>query len=88
MPMLKMAVAIAFIVFGAVAIFMGLFVTIGAMSAGEIAYSAGEGAAKVITRYRQADAPDDFWRAVGLLGVLPLVLGGLGIWFGRRQFRS
>ncbi len=88
MPLLKMALPIGLIVFGAIAAFMGFVVLVSALRAGELTYIYGPEGAPKTERVTQAQDPDAFWRSVGLMGGLPLLLGGAAVWYGRRMMRG
>lgn len=88
MPMLKMVLPIGLIIFGAIGAFMGFVVLVNSLRTGEISYAYGSGATRIAERAVKAEIPDAYWRAVGLMGGLPLFLGGAAVWYGRRMMRG
>ena len=75
------------IFFCAVAVFMGVAVTISALVNGSISYSFGEGRDLVTKTATLAAEPGAFWQRLALIGFLPIVLGLAGLWWGRREIR-
>ncbi len=87
MPMLKAGLAVGAIVIGAIATFMGFTLIVTALTGDEITYTygpPGEVVKETITR--AADAAR-YWQLVGLLGVLPIVLGLIGVRWGWNTIR-
>ena len=80
----KLAFCAMLILFGGVAMFLGAATGYLALTSGEITFTSVSGSHTV---RRAADAAQ-FWRSVGLGGVLPLIGGALVLWYGRRRFRS
>lgn len=72
--------------FGAVGVFMGGVVTINAFARGAITYTFQDGAGLVTRTATMAAEPEIFWQRLAIIGVLPIVVGLIGLWWGRRQF--
>ncbi len=78
MSMFKAGLAVGAIVIGGIAALMGITLLITALGADEITYTygqAGELVKQTVTRTGDAAR---YWQLVGLLGVLPVVLGLVG----------
>lgn len=73
MPMLRAGMAVAALLLGAIAAFLGVVVTVSALSTGAISVSYGS-VSETITR--TADAAR-YWQFVMMLGLAPAVLGAL-----------
>lgn len=87
MPMSRILILAALIFLSAVAVFMGLSVTVSALVNGSITYSFGTGADLVTRTATRAGEPDAFWSRLAVLGLLPIALGAVGIWWGQRVMR-
>lgn len=83
--MLRFVFLAGLVFLGGVALFVGAVVTGSALSNGVIDYSYGAGSHAVRHTVTRAGDPEGFWRGVGLLGGLPMLLGALSIWWGRRE---
>ncbi len=82
MSMFKAGLAVGAIVIGGIAALMGITLLITALGADEITYTygqAGELVKQTVTRTGDAAR---YWQLVGLLGVLPVVLGLVGLRWG------
>ncbi len=88
MPLVRLIFPLGLVVFGAVAVFMGVVVLFSGLKAGEIGWTSGPAEAAKETRVRRADDPYSFWRSMGLGGGLPLCLGFGAVVAGRRMLRS
>lgn len=87
MTMMRAGMAVALVIIGGCAAFLGAVVLISGLSTGSIALSYGEGAratSEVVTR--SADAAR-FMRLLLALGAAPLALGSLAAWWGWRTLR-
>lgn len=85
MTVLRIAILIMLIVLGGVGVLFGGVTTIGMLSSGEVAYTVPQTGGVVARTVSRAGEPDAFWRLFGLLGLLPLVLGGAAAWYGWRS---
>lgn len=83
--MLRFALAMGLLLFGAGAAFMGLAVTVSALGTGEVTMISGPSGAAVTQSWSRATDPDAFWRTVALFGALPLVLGLAAVFTGRQM---
>jgi hypothetical protein len=68
------------VLFGIIAVFLGVVTGYAALQSGELTYVSGRGTATIA---RLAD-PSGFWRGVALASVLPIAGGIAAVWFGRR----
>jgi hypothetical protein len=68
------------VLFGVIAVFLGVVTGYSALQTGELTYVSGKSSATVA---RLAD-PSGFWRGVVLASALPIVGGIAAVWFGRR----
>ena len=78
--------ALAF--FAAVAMFIGVVVMITSLQNGAITWSytsSGKGITETISR--AADAAR-FWKLFATMGIVPLVLGAIAMWFSVRKLRD
>ena len=76
------------VLFGGAAVLIGAVMTYSALSSGMVMVSytaSGKAVAETVLR---ASDPDRFWRYVGFIGVLPLVLGAGAAWFGVHKIRG
>ncbi len=88
MPMSRFLILAGLIFFSAVGVFMGCAVTLSALAKGSISYSFGEGKDIVTRTATLAGDPTAFWQRLALIGILPILLGAAGVWWGRRQLRT
>ncbi len=88
MPMLRLAVAIGMMGLGAIAVFMGLSVLIVSLSNDSITYRYSRDGAEVADSIDRATDPSGYWRAIGLMGGLPTLLGLVGVLYGRRVLKG
>jgi hypothetical protein len=86
--LLRFVLLIGTVFLSAVAVFMGAVVTAAALKLQAIHYSFDAGSQAVKRVITLAEDPAGFWQALALLGVLPMVLGIAGIWWGRRTLRA
>lgn len=76
------------VLFGGASVLIGAVMSFSALSSGMVIISyTADGKAVAETVLRSADS-DRFWRYVGFIGVLPLVLGAATTWFGLRKLRG
>lgn len=87
MPISRTLILGALIFFGAVAMFMGLSVTISALVNGSITYSFGSGADLVTRTATRTGEPDVYWTRLAVLGLMPVALGAAGVWWARHMLR-
>ncbi len=87
MPMLKIGSYIAAAFIGAVAAFLGVIVIIGAVKSGTIQMVYGTGSEMVTETVTRAADETRYWQLVGLLGALPLAMGGLLLRWGLRGMK-
>jgi hypothetical protein len=88
MPISRLVILAGLVFFSATAVFMGAAVTLSALARGSITYSFGTGADIVTRTASLASEPGLFWQRLALIGLLPVVLGAAGLWWGKRQFRG
>ena len=88
MPLTRFLLLAGLMFFSAIAVFMGAAVAINALATGSISYSFGEGGELVTRTATLAADPGSFWQRLAIFGLLPIALGGGGIWWGRRVLRS
>lgn len=88
MPFVRLMIPVGLLVFGAVALFMGAVVSVTALRNGSIAVSYRTSSGPMVHSARRETDPAEYWRLLGLAGGLPLLLGGLSIWSGRRMLRG
>jgi hypothetical protein len=88
MGMFRLAVAVGMMGLGAIAVFMGAVVLISSLSSGKVSYSVGRDGATIATSHERSGDPSGYWRALGLTGGLPAVLGLFAVWYGRRVLKS
>lgn len=77
MPMLQAGMAVAALLIGAIATFLGVVVTASALTTGAISLSYGGGDGAVSETITRAGDAARYWQFVLLLGVAPAVLGAL-----------
>lgn len=82
MTMLKLGMYIAAAFIGAIALFLGVIVTIAAVRSGQIQFSYGAGARLVTEVVTKAADETRFWQLVGLLGAVPAFVGALVMRWG------
>lgn len=87
MPLTRFLILAGVMFFSAIAAFMGGAVTLNALSKGAITYTFENGAGMVTRTATLAAEPGAFWERLAVIGLLPIVLGVLGLWWGRRRLR-
>lgn len=75
------------LLFGVIAVFLGIVVGSTALSQGAITYTFGSDGRQLSETTLRAASPAKFWRIFSLTAVLPVLLGALAVWFGRRGLR-
>ena len=88
MPLTRLLLLAGLMFFSAVAIFMGAAIAINALSTGSISYSFGSGAESVTRTATLAADPASYWQRMAIFAFLPIALGAVGLWWGRRMLRS
>ena len=88
MPLTRFLLLAGLMFFSAIAMFMGAAVAINALSTGAISYSFGTGSEIVTRTATLAADPANYWQRLAIFGLLPIVLGAAGIWWGRRTLRA
>lgn len=88
MPISRLLILAGLVFFSAVAVFMGAAVTLSALATGSITYSFSSGADVITRTATLAGEPGLYWQRLAIIGLSPIALGGLGLWWGRRQFRG
>ncbi len=88
MGCIRIVFCLGLLLFGAVGAFMGAAVLITSLRSGEIRYSYGSGPEPLSRTVTHVGEPDDYWRLVAMMGGVPLVSGGIAVWYGRRRFKS
>ncbi len=78
--LLKFVIFGMIVLFGAVAMFLGIIVGYAALQSGELTLTAG----RVSTTVARALDPGGFWRGFGLASALPVIGGFIAVVVGRR----
>lgn len=76
------------VLFGGAGVLIGAVMTYSALSSGMVMVSytaSGKAVAETVLR---ATDPDRYWRYVGFIGALPLLLGAAAAWFGVRRIKG
>ncbi|MGB4866137.1 MAG: hypothetical protein WBP38_09630 [Hyphomicrobium sp.] len=84
MPMFRAGLAVAAMLIGGIAAFLGIVVALSALKTGSVSLSYGVGDAAVTETVMQAVDASRYWLLVGGLGVAPAVLGALSALWGWR----
>ena len=84
MAMLRLAMMIMFVFLGGIGVLVGGAVTVGMLHGGEVTYTVPEAGRTVSKTASRASQPSEFWQALALFGLLPIVLGGAAAWYGWR----
>ncbi len=89
MSMLKAGLCVAAIVFGSVAALLGFTLIVAALRGDAITYSMNIGDTGAVVREISRDADGaTYWLYITVLGVLPLLLGGLLARWGYKKVRG
>lgn len=80
----KLGVFAMLLLFGAIAVFLGLVTGYAAVSSGELTYTHTLDGRRVSTTVARLTNPDAFWRNLALWSALPVVAGFLAAVVGRR----
>ncbi len=88
MTLLKAGLAVAAILIGAIAAFLGGVLLLSALKTGAIQISYGTGAEALSETITLASDSARFWRLVAMLGVAPLGLGILAARWGWLRIRG
>ncbi len=76
------------LLFGVIAVFLGLVVGGAGLSSGAITYTFGGAGGQLSETVVRAVSPAAFWRVLTLTAVLPVVLGALAVWWAKRALRA
>ncbi|MGL4397602.1 MAG: hypothetical protein ACRCS9_13760 [Hyphomicrobium sp.] len=88
MTLFRAGIAVAGVLIGAIAAFLGFVVTLSSLRTGSLSLSYGSGATAVSETILQASDPSRFWQLVILMGVVPLVLGVIAARWGYRRLKA
>ena len=84
MSMFRAGLAVAALLIGAIAAFLGTVIIFSALKSGSIQFSYGLGAAAVTETASRATDAAQYWRLVAELGLAPAIVGALAVGWGWR----
>ncbi len=87
MPILRAGLAVAAMLIGGIAAFLGIIMLLSSLNSGSISMSYGTGDAAVSEVVTRAADAARYWKMIIGLGVLPLALGVAASMWGWRQIR-
>lgn len=85
MPLFRAGFAVAAMLIGAIAAFLGVILTASALQTGAISLSYGNGAAAVSETITRAADAARYWQVLVALGIAPAILGSLAARWGWRS---
>lgn len=87
MPMFRAGLAVAAMLIGAIAAFLGVILIASALQSGAISLSYGSGANAVSETVTRAGNASRYWQLVAALGIAPAIFGTLAARWGWRTIR-
>lgn len=88
MGMFKLAFLAAIAFLSAVGIFLGAVMLITSLQNGSITLSYTSGGESITDTITRAGDAARFWRLMGTMGALPLVVGAAAMWYSVRKLRG
>lgn len=88
MPILRFAVLIFLVVAGGAAVLMGAVILLSALTSGTVMMTYVANGQPIAETVLRAADPGRYWRLVGLIGALPVLLGAASLVFGWCKLRA